>query len=333
MRDAGWLYQCPVCAGGLTAAHGPPNEDIEASELRCPAGHVYPVLRGVPRFTPTEDYAGNFGFEWTLHDRTQLDDSTSRESEETFRAKTGFTPEELRGKTVLDVGCGMGRFADVASRWGAQVYAIDLSLAVESAQRNLGGRVSVHIAQASIFALPFAEEVFDFIFSIGVLHHTPDTRSAFERLPRLLKPGGKIAIWLYPRYDSVPSYVSDVLRKLTIRMPKRLLYAISHLAVPAYYLYRMPRLGLLPRSLLPLSTHPKRRWRVLDTFDWYSPRYQWKHTYEEVWPWFETAGLTEIRVLGSPVALQAKRPGAGTNPTVNEDRGPGRRVSRAGPVA
>src|SRR5262249_40745818 len=147
-----------------------------------------------------ELYAGNFGFEWNLHSDTQLDDQRSDESEHTFRNKTGFTREQLRGKRVLDVGCGMGRFSDVASRWGATVVGIDLSRAVDAAQRNVGGRPNVHIAQADVFELPFRAETFDFIFSIGVLHHTPDTRKAFDNLPGLLRRGGTIAIWLYARH-------------------------------------------------------------------------------------------------------------------------------------
>jgi SAM-dependent methyltransferase len=255
----------------------------------------------------SEGYAGNFGFEWTIHRETQLD-GASGESEASFRLKTGFKPDELKGKRMLDVGCGMGRFAEVASRWGATVYGVDLSMAVNSAFTNLGGRENVHIAQADVFKLPFAPATFDFIFSIGVLHHTPDTKTAFDQLPRLLRRGGKIAIWLYPLYDSVHSYSSDVWRKLSTRLPKRLLYSLAHLSVPLHYLYRMPRLGLLPRALFPASAHGRARWRVLDTYDWYSPRYQWKHTYEEVWPWFQAQGLTDIRVLGAPVSLQGTRP-------------------------
>src|SRR5208337_3717658 len=69
--------------------------------------------------------------------------------------------------------CGMGRFADVATRWGAHVVGIDLSLAAEVAARNLAGRKAT-ILQADVFHLPFVPESFDFIYSIGVLHHTPD---------------------------------------------------------------------------------------------------------------------------------------------------------------
>jgi SAM-dependent methyltransferase len=248
----------------------------------------------------------NFGFEWNLHARTQLDSVASDESERTFRAKTGFTPELFRGKRVLDVGCGMGRFSDVASRWGATVVGIDLSRAVDAAQRNIGSRDNVHIAQANIFELPFREGTFDFIFSIGVLHHTPNTKMAFDNLPKLLRHDGRIAIWLY-RYDAFQWRFSDLYRRFTPKLPKRMLHALSHAAVPLYYVYKVPIAGPFLHWILPVSTHPKAEWRVLDTFDWYSPQYQWKHSYEEVFPWFEEQGLKDIRVLGIPVALQGTK--------------------------
>lgn len=280
---------------------------MESGSLVCEQDHSFPVIDSIPRFVASELYVQNFGFEWNVHAKTQLDDSQSDESERVFRAKTGFSPAELAGKLVLDVGCGMGRFAEVASRWGATVVAIDLSRAVDAAQRNIGKRANVHIAQANIFELPFRPETFDFIFSIGVLHHTPNTKSAFDNLPPLLRHNGKIAIWLYTTYDSIQWRFSDLYRHVTPRLPKRLLHALSYSAVPLYYMYKLPVLGLLLRWVLPVSNHPKAEWRVLDTFDWYSPKYQWKHSYEEVFPWFEAHSLTDMRVLDVPVALQGTK--------------------------
>jgi 2-polyprenyl-3-methyl-5-hydroxy-6-metoxy-1,4-benzoquinol methylase len=125
---------------------------------------------------------GNFSLEWTRHRLTQLDDATHHESEERFRIKTGFAPDDLKGKLVLDVGCGAGRFSEVALRWGATVVGIDLSLAVDSAYVNLDSRSQFHVALADIFRLPFKSESFDVIFSLGVLHHTPDTAQAFRQV-------------------------------------------------------------------------------------------------------------------------------------------------------
>lgn len=304
------LLRCPKCAGPLAIEAGDTGEavDIETGSLACAQGHAHPIRRSVPRFVESEQYVGNFGFEWTVHRQTQLDSGTARDSEAAFAEKTGWTPADLRGKLVLDAGCGMGRFADVASRWGATVVGVDLSRAVDSAQQNLGAR-GVHLAQASIFELPFADATFDFVYSLGVLHHTPNTREAFDRLPRLLKPGGSIAVWLYSAYNEREYRGSDRWRRLTTRLDDRLLHRLCHAAVPLYHLYRLRYLGPALRSQLPISMDPRPEWRVLDTFDWYSPKYQWKHTYEEVFPWFEAHGLTDIRVLGAPIAVRGTRPG------------------------
>lgn len=300
---------CPECRGPL----GRP--EASGSAFSCPScNKTYPVERGIPRFVSSEHYVASFGFQWTKYSKTQLDNGTNRNSEEFFRSRLGFAPEEMSGKLVLDVGCGTGRYAEVASRFGARVVGIDLSRAVESAYDNLQDRPNVQIMQADVFKLPFREQTFDFIYSIGVLHHTPDCEAAFRCLPRLLKPGGKIAIWVYSRYDRPHYFMSDIYRRVTTRMPHKLLYRLCYLARPLDRVERaLTALHLRPAALmlgllLPTSHHPDPNWRVLDTFDWYSPRYQSKHTYNEVFRWFESEKLVNIRILDSPISVQGQRP-------------------------
>src|SRR5258708_484541 len=250
------------------------------NELVCGGcGRKYPRVNGVIRFVDAQEYAGSFGFQWHVHARTQLDTKESDRSEGAFRRRTGFRPEDLAGKLVLDVGCGMGRFAEVATRWGAHVVGIDLSLAAEVAAKNLADR-NATIFQADVFKLPFAPESFDYIYSIGVLHHTPDCEQAFKVLPRLLKPGGRIAIWLYSSYN--PWYrMSDVYRKVTRSMSPSTLHKLCRVVVPLYRIHqvlkKIPLMGTFTSSVLawiiPMSHNPDATWRVLDTFDWYSPWY------------------------------------------------------------
>jgi SAM-dependent methyltransferase len=300
------VLRCLSCRGQL---------DDKGSELVCfGCGRKYPRVNGVIRFVDAQEYADSFGFQWHVHARTQLDTKESNRSELAFRQRTGFSPEDLGGKLVLDVGCGMGRFADVATRWGARVVGIDLSLAAEVAARNLARRQAT-IFQADVFQLPFAPESFDFIYSIGVLHHTPDCERAFKMLPGLLKPGGRIAIWLYSRYNNWYK-MSDIYRKLTRRMPPKLLHKLCYGVVPLYGIHQVLRkIPLVGRPasgalayMVPMAFHPDRTWRILDTFDWYSPRYQSKHTYEEVFRWFESSGLKDLRVIDQPIAVQGSRP-------------------------
>ncbi len=302
------LLRCISCGQGLQLDN--------AGGFDCRAcGKKYPDKNGVASFVESGEYADSFGFQWHRYNRTQLDNQECRESESDFRKRTGFRPEDLNGKLVLDVGCGMGRFAEVATRWGARVIGIDLSAAAEVAARNLADRDFVAL-RADVFALPFALESFDYIYSIGVLHHTPDCEAAVKALPKFLKPGGYLAVWLYSGYNKWYRF-SDFYRKVTHRMPPRVLHGILSVAVPVLNavdtglrfipLIGKPLAGAI-HHVFPVNRNPRREWRVLDTFDWYSPRYQSKHTYEQVFRWFESCGMEDLHVVDVPIAVRGRKP-------------------------
>jgi SAM-dependent methyltransferase len=289
-----------------TTAGRPPSW---VRDLVEPAAAGYAVS-GVLRFVNDDSYAASFGDEWTWFPQTPLDhlQAGHDESRRTFLAKTGLAVSDLEGKTVLDVGCGMGRFTEVASASGARVVGMDLSRAVFSAEANLAHRPNVAIVQGDALDPPFIDASFDVIYSIGVLHHTPDTRRAFLSLVRLLRPGGRMAIWVYSSERRWRWALSDLYRRRTVKMPRERLLAWCRRVEPLGRFYRT-RLGRYLHPLLPVSTHPQHDWRVLDTLDWYSPRFQWKHRWTEVEGWFEEAGLGEIRRGSIPVSVWGRAPG------------------------
>ncbi len=300
------ILRCLSCGGRI---------HVQQDGVACvDCNRLYPLQRGVLRFVDDEHYASSFGFQWLTFRDTQLDNEQERRSEADFRRRTGLVPEDLAGKLVLDVGCGMGRFAEVATRWGACVVGVDLSLAPEAAAENLANRDATFL-QADVFKLPFAPESFDLIYSLGVLHHTPNCEQAFKMLPPLLKPGGRIAIWLYSRYNNWYK-MSDLYRKVTRRMSPKLLHRLCYGVIPLYGVHRVlrkiPVLGR-PASgalayMIPMAFNPDPKWRILDTFDWYSPWYQSKHTYEEVFRWFEDCGLEDLRVVLQPISVTGRKP-------------------------
>ncbi len=270
---------------------------------------VYPIVNGVPRFVENDRYVASFSFEWTIHATTQLDNVRQNTvMENQFRKKTGFAPEELKGKLILDAGVGAGPYAEIASRWGADVVGVDLSYAVESAHGNLADRPNVWIAQADIGALPFAPGTFDAIFSIGVLHHTPDTRAFFLKLVPLLKPGGTIAIWVYSLERDYVNRARWI--PFTNKIPPRMFYAWCRWFVPwalAHYESQWVRAihRIFPFSRQPYGIEND----ILDTFDGFSPRYHGIHGAEEVEGWFREAGLVDIHAPSEfTTCMRGRRP-------------------------
>ena len=293
----------------------------------CPAcRRMFPIVRGVARFVDEQSYAGSFGYQWQTFDKTQLDHAGRYKSEPDFIHKTGLRPEELKGKLILDVGCGMGRFAEVVTRWGARVVGIDLSVAAEVAARNLADRKFVAL-QADVFSLPFAPGSFDYIYSLGVLHHTPDCEKAFKNLPQYLKPGGTIAVWLYSGYNKWYRF-SDIYRKATHRMSTKTLLGILRVAVPFFYaidrgLRKIPVVGKtmagVVHHVFPVNLNPDPEIRILDTFDWYSPKYQSKHTYEQVFRWLESCGLKDLSVAEIGIGVRGSKPLAAAKPETRQE--------------
>jgi len=301
------LLRCPQCRAALA------GQDKGYACSAC--GGRFPNVRGIVRFVDESNYADSFGYQWRRFDRTQLDHAGRSLSEQDFTQKTGLQPKDLKGKLVLDVGCGMGRFAEVATRWGARVIGVDLSAAAEVAAQNLADRDFVAF-QADVFTLPFAPETFDCIYSMGVLHHTPDCEKAVKALPQYLKPGGTLAVWLYSGYNRWYRF-SDQYRKITHRMSPRALHRFFRVAVPFFYwldrgLRVVPVIGKpaagVVHHVFPVNRHPDAEVRVLDTLDWYSPKYQSKHTYEQVFRWFEGCGLEALTIGQIPVGVRGRKP-------------------------
>jgi hypothetical protein len=113
-------------------------------------------------------------------------------------------------------------------------------------------------------------------------------------------------VYLYSRYG-IAHKMSDVIRPVTTRLPLGVMWALSASAVPLYYLYRIPVLGTIANLALPISMERHWRWRWLDTFDWYTPKYQFKYLYPEIFRWYQDAGFHELEVFGDPVRMSGQK--------------------------
>lgn len=282
------LLACPKCRRPLDLV----EPDVALTCASC--GTRHPIHDGIPRFVPAENYSQSFGNQWNRFHREQMDSLTGNSlSREQFDAVTRWTDADLRGKWVLDVGCGAGRFSEIALSRGANVVAVDMSSAVDACRRNLAGRfpATFHVLQASLYDLPLRPEAFDAVFSIGVIQHTPDPREAIRQVARQAKPGGKVAVWIYEL--SWRSFLGCNAWKYGLRPVTRLLgsrfnYAfawfLTALLFPVWYpLVALGRIGKPMLFLLPVAAKNYAGVRlgfrdcfrcvVLDTFDWYSPAY------------------------------------------------------------
>jgi SAM-dependent methyltransferase len=211
-------------------------------------------LRGIPRFASLSEVekgkkatAENFGWQWRHF--TQADELYR---EQFLGWIAPVRPEFFKEKIVLEGGCGKGRHTELAAMWGArEVIGIDLSEAVETAFANTRDLENAHVIQADIYHLPLAR-VFDYGFSIGVLHHLPDPRGGFLSLASKVKEGGHLSAWVYgaENNDWLVKWLNPVRERWTSRMGKRRLLTGSKL--PTAFVYAATKLvyGPLNRSAL-----------------------------------------------------------------------------------
>jgi len=310
------VLACPQCGGVLTCTATETDDstgEVHAGRLDCASGtHQFPIEKSIPRFVPRDNYASSFGYQWNRFKLEQIDSANGTKlSANRFYSETDWTKEWLKGKWVLDAGCGAGRFLDVASDSEAEVVGLDISSAIDAARANLAGRTNVHFVQASIYDPPFRPGSFDGVYCIGVVQHTPDPQQTMQSLPGILRSGGRIAITAYERKLYTMLHAKYLLRPLTKRMEKQKLLIAIKTAMPflfplTSFLFRLPLLGPLFNRVIPvtnyvhepdLTSRQRYDWAVLDTFDVLSPQYDQPRTQQEVEEALTAAGVVELKRL------------------------------------
>lgn len=308
------LLRCPKTGQRLVLEiDGNNSQEIESGWLVSKDGQYrYPVRNHIPRFVPQSNYAENFGMQWNHFSQTQLDSYSGHSiSADRFWKATGWLLDDLKDQWVLDVGCGAGRFAEVALNAGAKVVALDYSSAVDACYANLKHHANFHVVQGDIYSLPFAPGSFPFVYSLGVLQHTPNVAKAFAALPPMAPAGGRICVDYYGKtWKSIllPKYW---LRPMTKRLPKASLFALLRMVVPillpvSRLLGGIPVAGRVLKRLVPVANYygvfaltdqQQEEWSLLDTFDWLSPEYDNPQTAATARLWMELAGMNEIEVV------------------------------------
>lgn len=256
-----------------------------------------------------QSYLSNFSFEWKIHSKTQFEEFNSKvPSSETFFLRTKKPAKFFKNKKVLDAGVGSGRYAAIPLKLGAKVWGVDLSEAYLVAANNFKNEKNYQSLQADIAKMPFADDQFDFIFSFGVIHHSPDPKACLKEIFRVLKPGGDICITVYPSYGMY--YTSKLIRKITTKIPPKLLYLITSIYLCIFYIpykYFLLKHSILGK-LIPISTSKSFKEALLDTYDCYSPKYQ--HTFHsyEMYEILSELGFSDIKPRPHPITMAAKKP-------------------------
>jgi SAM-dependent methyltransferase len=227
-------------------------------------------------------------------------------------------------RRVLNAGCGVG-WSEAAfnSNPDARRFAIDFSRAVESAHSNTRDQPNVHVAQASILALPFAPGSMDIVYSIGVIHHTPDARHAFQRLAEVTAPGGLLGVYVYNIKPLLRELADREVRALTVKMPYAECRDVSRQLMILGRVLReidgtitleegLPLLGIEPGDyplqqfiydhFLKCFYHPgwSEEVNILTNLDWYHPAHASHHAREEIVEWFTCNGFEDPTILQPP---------------------------------
>ena len=247
--------RCPSCANRIVLASVASAEDEEIidGQLNCDVcNRRFPITCGVPRFAAAEILetdkaatAENFGWQWQHF--THTDDLYA---DQFLGWIAPVVPEFFQDKLVLEAGCGKGRHTALAAKWGArEIIGVDLSAAVETAFTATRETDNVHIVQADIYHLPFAR-VFDYGFSVGVLHHLPDPHSGFRALASKVKVGGYVSAWVYGAENNewITRGINPLREKFSSRVDRRVLLHLSKLPTALMYLATKLVYGPLNRS-------------------------------------------------------------------------------------
>ena len=316
------------------------QEEITEGVLSCAKRHVFPLIGGIPRLLSEPLCRESLGERYSLFlqrlsdkpdaKKTDLEHgkrlattrafgyqwTTFKENYHYFQSifesfvRPYLAPSDFRGKLVLEVGCGSGRPATVAAGFGAEVVAIDLSIAVEAAYAMSQRTNGLHIVQGDAYQLP-VKPMFDFAYSVGVLQHILDPEAALCGMAHVLRPGQRLILWVYGVREAWYQPI-EWLRKLSTRMPFAFVRILSHvLALASEFFLLVPYriLKMIPTTSGVAESIPGRiyarlpyRENVLGWFDRLVAPVTYYFSDIELRRLLDKAGFEEIRLYARPDA-------------------------------
>ncbi|MCA9010459.1 MAG: methyltransferase domain-containing protein, partial [Planctomycetaceae bacterium] len=322
---------CPECKADLTLHTGSSSNhetsgaagdsSVQEGSLCCTGCRAaYPVRNSIPRFVEHSSYAESFGAQWKTFSRSQLDNENYHESQIRFDSEIGWQKSDLENRSAIEVGSGAGRFVDIVSRQNCQlIVGLDITTAVDAAQENLGDRPNVFFVQGDIFKSPIKPGSFDFAYSIGVLHHTPNPQAAFGEMVKFVRDEGNVAVSLYdislyrrPNRNSLKVstielfwslnlWRCEVFRQITTRIPDSLMILYCRTVIPVLHVLNKIPVIRFVRYLVPSTGYRNLPMicSMVDTMDTYSTKIVHQYRAKDVFQWFRQLGLKETVVMNS----------------------------------
>ena len=303
-----------------------PLQSLDDSILTCKSGESYPIINGIPRFVPENNYANAFGEQWNRFPKIQLDSYNGQNLSETrlARCMRGHLAD-LKGKMVLEVGSGAGRFTEILLKHGAIVHSLDYSIAVDANRLNNGQHENLTLVQADIRRIPFPKASYDYVVCLGVIQHTPNSEESINCLWEMVKPGGHLVIdhyrWnlgliLPPPIGGAESLYRWLILKLPMKFRFKAVKSITDFWFPVHWLFR--KYSLIQRILVRLSPvhfyypqfeFPDRQTyyelALLDTYDGTTDFYKHYRNESQIEKFLEKIGAKDIEITVGGNGIEA----------------------------
>jgi len=336
---------CPICNKSFVIK-GMKAEDEEVLQglLVCSNNHKFSINAGIPRLVV--DKSANFVKTEKAFSSKWKNYNKSLHSKKWFDFQKNWFLERFGWKTlsnfnnflktrhkILDAGTGLGNSAKLFSaNPNTDIFAIDASGSIDFAYKKYGSTRNIHFIQADLRQLPFKKRFFDFICSDQVLHHTKNTETSFKYLTKYLTRNGVISIYVYNKKGPIRESSDDYIRKRTTKMSEKECIEFSkdmaHLGKSLSDLKSKIRIHHdIPLLKIKAGTYDVQRfvyWNFLKcfwaddddfersvgvNFDWYYPKYAFRHTPEEVHNWYKDAKVRIIhfKEIESGISVSGKK--------------------------
>jgi 2-polyprenyl-3-methyl-5-hydroxy-6-metoxy-1,4-benzoquinol methylase len=297
--------------------------ELDDLELKAKTS-VFSVEGGIPRFVNRDNYASAFGSQWIEYQKTQLDSFSGHPiTENRIKSCLGNELFEfLKGKLVLEAGCGAGRFTEILLKQNSKVVSFDLSDAVDANYKNFPTDDNHLIIQADINNLPFENNQFDVVFCLGVVQHTPNPEQTIESLFNQVKPGGWLVIDHYTYNLSHYTKTSPILRHLFFKhlsAEKGMIWTkrVVNLFFPLHKLVRNYKyLQMILSRVSPVITtfhvfpelteKQQYEWSLLDTHDTLTDYYKHFRTKAQIINTLKQLGAKNIHATYSGNGVEAR---------------------------